>query len=82
MRIDSTKWVNMPKTYERTQSVEGTKTQRTNRPDEVSISTEARARFNETQSSRTEKIESLKQAIQDGTYKPDAKKIAERFLNL
>lgn len=43
MRIDSTKWVNMPKTYERTQSVEGTKNQRTNRPDEVSISTEARA---------------------------------------
>ncbi|WP_236627113.1 MULTISPECIES: flagellar biosynthesis anti-sigma factor FlgM [Exiguobacterium] len=73
MRIDSTKWVNMPKTYERTQSVEGTKNH-TNRPDEVSISTEARARFNETQSSRTEKIESLKQAIQDGTYKPDAKK--------
>lgn len=82
MRIDSTKWVNMPKTYERTQPVEGTKNQRTNRPDDVSISTEARARFNETQTSRTEKIESLKQAIQDGTYKPDAKKIAERFLNL
>lgn len=82
MRIDSTKWVNMPKAYERNQAVEGTEAKRTNRPDEVTISSEARARFNETPTSRTEKIESLRQAIQDGTYKPGAKKIAERFLNL
>ncbi|MFZ0075192.1 flagellar biosynthesis anti-sigma factor FlgM [Exiguobacterium sp. RIT452] len=82
MRIDSTKWVNMPKTYERNQKVEGTEPTRTNRPDEVTISSEARMRFSETGTSRTEKIESLRQAIQDGTYKPDAKKIAERFLNL
>ncbi|AFS71404.1 MULTISPECIES: flagellar biosynthesis anti-sigma factor FlgM [Exiguobacterium] len=82
MRIDSTKWVNMPKAYEKNQKVEGTEPTRTNRPDEVTISSEARMRFSETPSSRTEKIESLRQAIQDGTYKPDAKKIAERFLNL
>ncbi|MGX8176454.1 flagellar biosynthesis anti-sigma factor FlgM [Exiguobacterium sp. S22-S28] len=82
MRIDSSKWVNMPKTYERNQKVEGTEPTRTNRPDEVTISSEARMRYSETTSSRAEKVESLRQAIQDGTYKPDAKKIAERFLNL
>ncbi|WP_449403162.1 flagellar biosynthesis anti-sigma factor FlgM [Exiguobacterium artemiae] len=82
MRIDSTKWVNMPKTYEKNQKVEGTEPTRTNRPDEVTISSEARMRYSETTSSRAEKVESLRQAIQDGTYKPDAKKIAERFLNL
>ena len=82
MRIDSTKWVNMPKTYERNQPVEGTETKRMNRTDEVTISKEARVRFEGTTSSRADKIASLKQAIQDGTYNPDANKIAERFLNL
>ncbi len=82
MRIDSSKWVNMPKTYERNQKVEGTEPTRTNRPDEVTISSEARMRYSETTSSRAEKVESLRQAIQDGTYRPDAKKIAERFLSL
>ncbi|MCQ4089295.1 flagellar biosynthesis anti-sigma factor FlgM [Exiguobacterium sp. LL15] len=53
-----------------------------NRTDEVTISKEARVRFEGTTSSRADKIASLKQAIQDGTYKPDANKIAERFLNL
>ncbi len=59
MRIDSTKWVNMPKTYERNQPVEGTETKRMNRTDEVTISKEARVRFEGTTSSRADKIAPL-----------------------
>ncbi|WP_114570067.1 flagellar biosynthesis anti-sigma factor FlgM [Exiguobacterium flavidum] len=82
MRIDSSKWVHMPQAYERTQKVEGTDQKKSGKVDQVSISSEARARFEDTETSRSEKINALRQAIEDGTYKPDPVKIAERFLRL
>ena len=72
----------MPQAYERTQKVEGTDQKKSGKVDQVSISSEARARFEDTETSRSEKINALRQAIEDGTYKPDPVKIAERFLRL
>ena len=81
MRIDSAKWVHLPHTYGKTTQVE-TKPASSRQTDQLSISAEARARFEEPVKNpeRLEKINALKAEIHAGTYSRDAREIAKRFL--
>lgn len=81
MRIDSAKWVHLPSTYEKKTQAE-TKPKLTRQTDRLSISAEARARFEEPVQNpdRLEKINALKAEINAGTYTRDARDIATRFL--
>lgn len=81
MRIDSAKWVHLPQTYEKKTQAE-TKPEPTRQTDRLSISAEARARFEEPvkHPERLEKINALKAEIDAGTYSRDARDIAKRFL--
>ncbi|WP_445002737.1 flagellar biosynthesis anti-sigma factor FlgM [Exiguobacterium alkaliphilum] len=81
MRIDSAKWVHLPHTYEKNTQAE-TKPEPTRQTDQISISAEARARFDEPvkHPERLEKINALKAEIDAGTYSRDARDIAKRFL--
>ncbi|TCI67224.1 MULTISPECIES: flagellar biosynthesis anti-sigma factor FlgM [unclassified Exiguobacterium] len=81
MRIDSAKWVHLPNTYEKKTQPE-TKPELTRQTDQLSISAEARARFEEPvkHPERLEKINALKAEINAGTYSRDVRDIAKRFL--
>ncbi|WP_214825407.1 flagellar biosynthesis anti-sigma factor FlgM [Exiguobacterium algae] len=81
MRIDSAKWVHLPNTYEKKTQAEP-KPEPSRQTDQLSISAEARARFEEPvkHPDRLEKINALKAEIHAGTYSRDAREIAKRFL--
>ena len=81
MRIDSAKWVHLPNTYEKNTQAE-TKPEPSRQTDQVSISAEARTRFEKPVQNpeRLAKINALKAEISAGTYTRDAREIATRFL--
>lgn len=83
MKVNESNRIGSIISYQKQQEARVQSTNQKKKRDEVSISAEAQEMLTnsqQTEGSRAEKIEGLKQAISTGTYKVDAGKLAEKIL--
>lgn len=84
MKIQGSNIINSTNPYNRNQHKDNLTTDKSNRKDQLSISSEAMAMLDELSgkqhAERSQKVEELKHQVQSGTYQVEAGKVAEKLL--